>query len=324
VGQIRRANRKSVGAGGAYQEIVAAVERALHPEANVDVGEWIEGPDGEREVDVVVRGKLGATHHVALIECKDWRRPVDIKTIDELDSKRNDLGADTTLVYSNSGFTKKALNKAQRKNIQAVSALNAGNADIKLTVRYTLTPKFLSIDRWIVRLYPDEESNRKIPSEWLPQDLIYNDLPVVNWIRKASADVLLANEDSSEITAIYAFKEPTQFALGAIKIALLGIGYVLECSKCWLSQTVGADLSLGQLDHGTGQVWLPDKQRFMLGPIDTPLENWQRMDRPPAAGTSGAPFVDVRLLLRKIPEVPGAGTPDIDAIIADSRIVTKV
>ena len=32
--------------GDAYQEIVGAVQRALDPGSRVDVGVWVEGPDG--------------------------------------------------------------------------------------------------------------------------------------------------------------------------------------------------------------------------------------------------------------------------------------
>jgi hypothetical protein len=49
-----------------------------------------------------------------LIECKDWRNPVGIGAIGELDSKRRDLHADRTIIYSNSGFTTGALRKAAR------------------------------------------------------------------------------------------------------------------------------------------------------------------------------------------------------------------
>src|SRR5215510_1062106 len=43
-------------AGDEYQDIVAAVQCALDPGAAVRAGQWIEGPDGRRDLDVEVRG----------------------------------------------------------------------------------------------------------------------------------------------------------------------------------------------------------------------------------------------------------------------------
>src|SRR5688572_2658658 len=115
-------------AGDEYQAIVEAVARALHPEANVCAGEWVEGPDGRRDMDVAVRfGK----DRVVLLECKDWRRPVGIDAIDKLESKSRDLGAESALIYSNSGFTKQALVKAERVGIGALSALKAEDGRIR-------------------------------------------------------------------------------------------------------------------------------------------------------------------------------------------------
>lgn len=75
-----------------YQELVALVAKALDREAIIKTGQWIEGPDGDREVDVAVRGIVDGTPHFVHIEslggifpaacggdlyCKDWNRPVE-------------------------------------------------------------------------------------------------------------------------------------------------------------------------------------------------------------------------------------------------------
>ncbi len=45
-------------AGTEYQELVALVAKALAPEADIRTGQWVEGPDGDRELDVAVRGTV--------------------------------------------------------------------------------------------------------------------------------------------------------------------------------------------------------------------------------------------------------------------------
>jgi hypothetical protein len=85
--------------GDEYNQIVAAVEKALDPGATVTIKKWLHGPDGKREIDVEVRGTVNGVAKFIFVECKDYThgktpKPVDITDIDELDSKRRDLGAD--------------------------------------------------------------------------------------------------------------------------------------------------------------------------------------------------------------------------------------
>ena len=70
--------------GDDYQDIVGAIRRALDPGAQVDVGAWVDGPDGQRDMDVAVRGTAHGKPQSILIECKDWRDRVGIAVIDAL------------------------------------------------------------------------------------------------------------------------------------------------------------------------------------------------------------------------------------------------
>jgi len=138
--------------GDEYQELVGAVEKALEPGASVKVGQWIDGPDGKRELDVEVRGTLDGSPCFILIECKDWGDPVRIGVIDALDSKRRDLFADRAVVYSNSGFTAPALRKAKRVRIGAASALKAGDGEVKVAIETAIVAKGPIVDSMRVKL----------------------------------------------------------------------------------------------------------------------------------------------------------------------------
>jgi hypothetical protein len=85
-------------AGDQYQELVGTALRALYPAADVTVGEWIQGPDGRRDLDVSVRIVSGDTTRLILIECKDWKDKVGVPEIDKLESKKHDLKADLTML----------------------------------------------------------------------------------------------------------------------------------------------------------------------------------------------------------------------------------
>ena len=70
----------------------------------VKEGQWLKGPDGRRHLDVTVSGIANGRNVTIIIECKDWRRPVGIETIDALNSKRQDIIADLAFICSNSGL----------------------------------------------------------------------------------------------------------------------------------------------------------------------------------------------------------------------------
>src|SRR5258705_5150682 len=90
-------------AGDEYQDIVGDVAKALDPGASVKVGQWVEGPDGKRDLGGEVSGTIDGSPCFIVIECKDWSVPIGIGVVDALDSKRKDLNADQAIIYSNSG-----------------------------------------------------------------------------------------------------------------------------------------------------------------------------------------------------------------------------
>lgn len=106
---------------------MAEVARAFDPNANVTQGQWVIGPDGRRELDVLIEGTADGRQTKGLIECKDFNPgttgPVGIAYVDALESKRRDIGADVSLICSNAGFTVDALRKAKRVGIGLISLM---------------------------------------------------------------------------------------------------------------------------------------------------------------------------------------------------------
>jgi len=86
--------------GKPYENLVGIIQKALHPDAIVEMGEWVVGPDGERELDVSVRGEVDGVPTFIFLECKDWKKQVGIEAVDAFDSKRADLGADRAILVS--------------------------------------------------------------------------------------------------------------------------------------------------------------------------------------------------------------------------------
>ncbi|MEY2612198.1 MAG: hypothetical protein RL069_1010 [Planctomycetota bacterium] len=120
---------------------------ALDPGSAVKTEQWITGPDGERDVDVEVRGTLKGAPHFILVECKDHSRPIGIGFVDGFKSKIRDLKPDRAIMFSNSGFTRDALKKSNRVGIEMASAMKAGDNTVKAKVHREVVARRLGEPR---------------------------------------------------------------------------------------------------------------------------------------------------------------------------------
>lgn len=110
------------------QEYEALVEQLIAALVSVDgVHEVerdvrLEGLDGPRQIDVIVRTKVGPFELTMIVECKDTERVVAVGVIDEIDSKMRDVGANKAAVVARHGFSKTARQKANRLGISLLLA----------------------------------------------------------------------------------------------------------------------------------------------------------------------------------------------------------
>ncbi|HEX5445181.1 MAG TPA: restriction endonuclease [Pirellulales bacterium] len=318
-----------VKAGKAYNELAQMMAAALEPKATVKMGQWIEGPDGKREVDVEVRGSPDEQAFFLLIECKDWKAPVDIEEIDKLDSKRKDLSADRIMICSNSGFTKKALRKASRLGIDAVSVLACGNELVKLRLTREYVAKRLSVDQWSLDLFPGEKSEPLFApggqlNRFDARDLRYAGLPVANWLHSLSADLLRENEGVSNIVATFAFKQAVEFAIDGVAVELGGIRLRIACSRKWFSRVVSEDVSLGYFDWIRQFVIVPDKECWAIGPFSSSWDGWQEVEEPDdydADAEEGAFRLRVTMM-NAIPKKLDEAVPSVGDLIGESCVET--
>ena len=309
-------------AGTEYQKIVALVAGAFDPGATVSEGTWIVGPDGRRELDVEVRGTADGVPRFVLIECKDKGRRIGIEAVDALESKSRDLHANAAVLYSNSGFTSEALRKARRVGIQACSALKAGDRRIRVQLMQRFLAKRLSVERWCLTVYLADQNRAEILNDWSPLDLRYGNKPLVNWLAEKSRDLLREHEGASEIRATFAFRQDEQFSLASNPIALKGFAVILFCRRYWVAQEVGVDVTLGLYDHLRGNVTVPDKQGYVLGPFDP--HAWTEVDEPDKpeipSGSEPGTFALLLTLFRPIAPIPGGGIPEIAVLVGEESV----
>ena len=258
---IRQVSLEVAKIGKPYEGLAGLVAVALHPTASIEVSEWVEGPDGAREIDVSMRGEIDGKHAFILIECKDWKKDVGIAEIDALDSKRGDVGADKTIIVSNSGFTKPALRKAQRVGIMCVSALVHGSDIVRFVLYREFVAKKLSVERFRWRLYSDSAHGNEVQLDEL---LEFASKKFVAWVRDRSVQLLRNNEFARIIHCCVIFKQPLELIRLGQPYALKAIEIYLECRRYWVAQTIQEDVSHGMYDHIKQQLLIPDKEFWIM------------------------------------------------------------
>lgn len=105
----------------------------------------LPGPDGDRQIDILIEGKLGPIDVRTIIECKDYKSLINVTKVDELHSKMQDVKAHVAILVARKGFTKGAVKKAKRLGIklntvhQAVTQKWNFDIDIPIVIE-ELTP----------------------------------------------------------------------------------------------------------------------------------------------------------------------------------------
>lgn len=115
-----------------FQRLAAAVQQRMAPEGwtVVESQFFNDKITGEpREVDVVASGIVAGHHMHLCIECRDHGRPADVTWIEQMSQKHQSLPTSKLVLWSRSGFTKAAIQKAAHQHIDVVSASDVPTVD---------------------------------------------------------------------------------------------------------------------------------------------------------------------------------------------------
>jgi len=139
-----------------FERLTAEIFNALRNNPryeSVDHDVMLPGKDGPRQIDIVLRGKVGPVESLVIIECKDYNKNVSVEAVDKLHSVIQDVNAQQGILVSSKGFSKTAIQKAKRLGIQLFTAHKANTEkwDIKLQLPIiieeivpTLTPSYIT------------------------------------------------------------------------------------------------------------------------------------------------------------------------------------
>jgi hypothetical protein len=244
--------------GSVYQDLVAYVVKSFDPDAEVKTSEWINGPDGRLDMDVSVRGKVDGKPTLLVIECKDFdlkkTGKVDRPIVDALDSKRHDLGADTVMISSNSGFTKDALSKCARKGIGAISVLYQGEECVKIIIEQEIYFRKVRLDS----IQCTYQGNALKAYTYLREDEFrYQGKSVDAWLQQQASLIASLNPQiSKRLNATFNLKEDSKLEIKGEEVRVEKIGISFTPITQWYSQTVQLDAALGIYDYIRGRVKL--------------------------------------------------------------------
>ncbi len=169
--------------GRAFERVVKDVFSAMDQKSVVRHGQWVTGPDGRRELDVLVEGTVEGIPRRVLVECKDFNSrttgPVGIGFIDALESKRRDLAADVSFICSNAGFTADAVRKAKRVGIGLIGVLRERDQRIRFQVKEEIYIRRVKVETLTISLQTDPPATLDgVPFE----AITLRGEPVGNWV----------------------------------------------------------------------------------------------------------------------------------------------
>lgn len=102
-----------------FEDIAARIQRDLSPGASVTQNDRIMGRNSGvlREIDIAIRKTVGQYNLLIVIDCKDYKRPVDVKDVEEFMGLAEDVAANKAAMIGAMGFTEAAKTRAMKAGI---------------------------------------------------------------------------------------------------------------------------------------------------------------------------------------------------------------
>ncbi len=325
--------RRALKRGDAYQNAVASVAKSILPAAEVEVGAWTNGPDGRRDLDVVIRPKLAGSAPQIVIECKDWNRPIGIAFIDALDSKRRHIGASIAMICSNSGFTADALHKAARVGIPALAALIEGDNRIRVEVRsqiYTRIIEFIHHAPTVHYPHLSDEVRGVLAGPHYAKEWTYLGKSLEAWVAAKLLKIASLATRSRSFLARFRFREPIGLDIRGFIVLVDGIDIRAAFTVQWMTQIGEIGASQGMYDYlRKVVVFGPGSYQFHLKDVDSKdwgapvgLEEVPPLLLTPPARRPNPGMASMSLaMIKNMPQSDPKDAADIDAFIDSQEVV---
>ena len=115
----------------AFEDLVCQIQSEFAGEAEIKRDDHILGIDSKtsRQIDISIRQRVGQYSLLIAIECKDYKRPVDVPVIEAFVTKVRDIRAHKGAVISSRGFTTSALEVARHHGIDTFRLVDTQSTD---------------------------------------------------------------------------------------------------------------------------------------------------------------------------------------------------
>ena len=159
--------------GRDLEKLVALLEKHLGNEGiKVTSPDYIEGKKSKspREVDISLRSQIGSSDILVIVECRDRKGNEDVTWIEQLATKREDVGADKAVAVSSTGFSKGAINLATAENIELRTLEEIDPNEILLWFafkEFTVLKRSSSFDHISIKLTAPDTVTLAFPPEVL-------------------------------------------------------------------------------------------------------------------------------------------------------------
>ena len=106
--------------------LVAKIQMELAPTAQVLHNQRLPGRKSgrQRQIDVLVKDKIGQYDIQIVIDCKDYKKPADVKSVEEFFGLLDDVGAQKGVLVCPSGFSQTAKTRAEGLQIDLYSPVD--------------------------------------------------------------------------------------------------------------------------------------------------------------------------------------------------------
>lgn len=106
--------------------LVTKIQTSLAPSAEVTHDARLIGRSSnrQRQIDVLVRERIGQYEMLIVIDCKDHARPIDVKGVEEFYGLVSDVGAHRGVLVCPTGFSKSAKKRANDLQIDIYSPVD--------------------------------------------------------------------------------------------------------------------------------------------------------------------------------------------------------
>lgn len=120
-----------------FQKLMTAIHACISKGISVEESALLTDREtrGEREVDIVLRSKIGDYPMILSVEVRDRSRPAGSGWVEEMAGKHQALQTNKLVLVSRSGFTKPAIVKAKAREIETLTIEEAFATDWNLVLQ---------------------------------------------------------------------------------------------------------------------------------------------------------------------------------------------